>query len=171
MTATVYYAQLQTPIGLLRLFASGRGLLRLALPNEPRSAAEAYVERTLGPTSVRDDEAAHAAALAQLAAYFAGTRRSFDVPLDLRGTPFQRLVWDAVAAVSYGETRTYRDVARAIDRPAAVRAVGAANGANPVPLIVPCHRIVGANGSLTGYGGGIEVKRRLLALERGDRAG
>jgi O-6-methylguanine DNA methyltransferase len=171
MTTTVYYAQLQTPIGLVRLFASARGLVRLALPNESRSVAETYVERRLGPACVRDDEAAHAAALEQLAAYFAGARRTFDVPLDLHGTAFQRLVWDAVAAVPYGETRTYRDVARAIDRPAAVRAAGAANGANPVPLIVPCHRIVGTNGSLTGYGGGIEVKRHLLALERGERAG
>jgi O-6-methylguanine DNA methyltransferase len=171
MTATVYCTRLETPIGPLWLFASGRGLVRLALPTEPRPAAEANVERILGPSTFREDAAAHAAAREQLTAYFAGTLRSFDVPLDLHGTPFQRLVWDAVAAIPYGRTSTYRDIAGAVGRPAAVRAVGGANGANPVPPIVPCHRIVGMNGSLTGYGGGLDTKRRLLALERGDRAG
>ena len=162
---TVRYAAVETPIGRLHLFGTARGLLTLALPNEERSAAEARVHRLLGAVAIEEDASAHTAALAQLSAYFSGALRRFDLPLDPRGTPFQRLAWDAVAAVPYGETCSYRDIARAIGRPAAVRAVGAANGANPLPLIIPCHRIIGANGQLTGYGGGLAIKRRLLALE------
>jgi O-6-methylguanine DNA methyltransferase len=165
-TTTVYHASLQTPIGRLHLFSTSHGLVKLALPNEPQSEAEAYVRRRLGSTTIAEDASAHETALAELTAYFAGACRSFTVPLDPRGTPFQRLVWDAVAAVPYGETRTYGEIAHVIGRPAAVRAVGAANGANPLPLIIPCHRLIGANGDLTGYGGGIEIKRRLLALEQ-----
>ncbi len=166
---TVYYTLCQTPIGPLRLFSTRQGLLKLALPNEPRSEAETYVRRVLGPVILCEDEAAQAQALQELAAYFAGSGRAFSVPLDPRGTPFQRLVWDAVAAVPYGETRSYGAIARTIGRPAAVRAVGAANGANPLPIIIPCHRLIGANGSLIKYGGGLEIKRQLLALEQGHR--
>jgi methylated-DNA-[protein]-cysteine S-methyltransferase len=111
------------------------------------------------------DRRAALAAAAQLREYFAGTRRTFDVPLALRGTEFQRAVWSALVAIPYGETITYAELARRIGRPSAIRAVGAANGANPVPVIVPCHRVIGANGTLTGYGGGIERKQWLLALE------
>ena len=163
----VYFTEMQTPIGPLGLFAGERGLLSIALPNEPRHAAESRLERQLGPLAIREDAAAHATLLAQLTAYFAGTLRAFDLALDLRGTPFQRQVWEAVASVPYAQTCSYGAIARAIGRPAAVRAVGAANGANPLPLIVPCHRIIGADGTLTGYGGGLDIKQRLLALERG----
>jgi O-6-methylguanine DNA methyltransferase len=97
--------------------------------------------------------------------YLNGARREFDLPLDLRGTEFQRRVWATVAGIPYGETRTYADIARAIGKPKAVRAVGAANGANPLPLVVPCHRVLGSDGSLTGYGGGLDVKRQLLEME------
>ena len=165
---TIFYALCQTPIGPLHLFSTSAGLVKLALPNEPRGEAERYVQRLFESVEIREDEAAHKLALTELAAYFAGNGRTFSVPLDPRGTPFQRLAWDAVAAVPYGETRSYREIAQAIGRPAAVRAVGAANGANPLPLIIPCHRIIGANGDLTGYGGGIEIKRRLLAMEQGN---
>jgi methylated-DNA-[protein]-cysteine S-methyltransferase len=103
----------------------------------------------------------------QLAEYFAGTRKQFDLPLALRGTPFQIEVWNTLRRIPYGETRSYEDVARTIGRPTATRAVGAANGANPIPIIVPCHRVIGKNGGLTGFGGGIAVKRRLLDLECG----
>jgi O-6-methylguanine DNA methyltransferase len=164
---TIFYALLQTPIGPLQLFSTSRGLVKLALPNEPRSTAETYIRHLFGPVPIYEDKAAHEQALAELAAYFAGTGRSFDAPLDPRGTPFQRLVWDAVAAVPYGETRTYGAIAHAIGRPAAARAVGAANGANPLPIIIPCHRLIGANGDLIKYGGGIDIKRRLLSLEAG----
>jgi methylated-DNA-[protein]-cysteine S-methyltransferase len=103
--------------------------------------------------------------------YFAGACREFTIPLDLRGTPFQIAVWRAVLAVPWGETRTYREIAADIGRPAAIRAVGTANGANPLAIIVPCHRLVGANGTLRGYGGGLERKAWLLAHERATTAG
>lgn len=101
----------------------------------------------------------------QLRAYFAGKLREFDLPVAPRGTPFQLSVWDAVSAIPYGSTATYAEIAAAIGHPSACRAVGAANGRNPLPLIVPCHRVIGAAGALTGYGGGLERKRSLLDLE------
>ncbi|HKS21799.1 MAG TPA: methylated-DNA--[protein]-cysteine S-methyltransferase [Thermoanaerobaculia bacterium] len=113
---------------------------------------------------VRDDDAV-ADVAAQLHEYFRGERQSFDLELAPRGTDFQQLCWSALQRIPYGETRSYSDIAREIGRPAAVRAVGAANGANPIPIVIPCHRVVGSNGALTGFGGGIETKRWLLALE------
>ena len=98
--------------------------------------------------------------------HFAGNRRRFDVALDLRGTEFQLAVWHALDEIEMGETRSYRQVAERIGRPRSVRAVGAANGANPVSIIIPCHRVIGADGKLTGYGGGLDLKRKLLAFER-----
>ena len=103
--------------------------------------------------------------LRQLAAYFAGERMKFDLPLDPKGTEFQRAVWKALVGIPYGETRSYSEIARTIGRPAAVRAVGAANGSNPIAIIVPCHRVIGASGKLVGYGGGLPMKRMLLELE------
>ena len=102
----------------------------------------------------------------QLEAYFRGGLRVFSLPLRMEGTPFQRQVWDALKDIPYGGTRTYADIARSVGREKAVRAVGGANHANPVPIIVPCHRVIGANGSLTGYGGGLHIKEYLLRLER-----
>ncbi|MGO9242443.1 MAG: methylated-DNA--[protein]-cysteine S-methyltransferase [Bryobacteraceae bacterium] len=104
-------------------------------------------------------------AVRQLREYFAGQREVFTVPLRPSGTPFQLRVWHALEQIPYGHTRTYLDLARALGSPGAMRAVGAANGRNPLPIFVPCHRVIGANGSLTGYGGGLEVKRALLQLE------
>jgi O-6-methylguanine DNA methyltransferase len=101
----------------------------------------------------------------ELSGYFEGRVREFRVPLDLRGTPFQVKVWNEVYKVGYARLRSYREIANAIGTPAAVRAVGAANGANPIPVIVPCHRIIGSDGNLVGYGGGLDMKRRLLELE------
>ena len=97
--------------------------------------------------------------------YFAGRRRQFDLPLAPVGTPFQRAVWNALAAIPWGALRSYADIARAIERPTAVRAVGAANGRNPLPIVVPCHRVIGSNGTLTGFAGGLDIKRQLLELE------
>ena len=102
---------------------------------------------------------------AQLREYFAGKRKTFDFPLAPRGTEFQLAVWNALLEIPYGDTVTYAELARRIGKPSAVRAVGAANGANPIPVIIPCHRVIGSNGTLTGYGGGIERKQWLLALE------
>jgi methylated-DNA-[protein]-cysteine S-methyltransferase len=101
----------------------------------------------------------------QLQAYFAGQLREFQLPLDIEGTDFQKRVWRQVAAIPYGETRSYLQIATAIGSPGSVRAVGTANGANPVPIVVPCHRVIGAKGNLVGYGGGLAMKKRLLELE------
>jgi len=101
----------------------------------------------------------------QLDEYFAGRRQEFDLPLAPRGTPFELSVWEHLRRIPFGETRSYADVARALGKPAATRAVGRANGANPIPIVVPCHRVIGSNGSLTGFGGGLAAKARLLELE------
>jgi methylated-DNA-[protein]-cysteine S-methyltransferase len=102
----------------------------------------------------------------QLNEYFAGRRREFDLPLAPRGTPFQLACWNELQRIPYGDTISYSELARRINNPSAVRAVGSANGANPIPIIIPCHRVIGANGTLTGYGGGLHIKRALLALEQ-----
>jgi methylated-DNA-[protein]-cysteine S-methyltransferase len=106
-------------------------------------------------------------AIAQLQRYFAGELREFQLPLDIIGTEFQRAVWHELTKIPYGEIRSYSQIASAIGTPKAVRAVGAANGANPIPIVVPCHRVIGSNGKLTGYGGGLPLKKRLLELEQG----
>ena len=102
----------------------------------------------------------------QLAEYFAGTRREFDLPLNPHGTPFQRKVWDALRQIPYGETRSYGDIARAVGSPKGFRAVGMANHVNPIPVVIPCHRVVGSKGALTGYAGGLNIKSALLELEK-----
>ncbi|QVI30449.1 methylated-DNA--[protein]-cysteine S-methyltransferase [Mycolicibacterium neoaurum] len=112
------------------------------------------------------DDDAFGDAVAQLTAYFAGTLTEFDLDLDLVGTPFQQGVWQALLSIPYGQTRTYGEIARQVGSPTAFRAVGLANGHNPIGIIVPCHRVIGANGSLTGYGGGLERKRSLLDMEK-----
>ena len=107
------------------------------------------------------------AAIEQLTAYFGGSLREFSLPLEITGTDFQMRVWRILREIPYGETRTYRDLAIGLGQPTAVRAVGAANGSNPLPIVIPCHRVIGANGKLVGYGGGLPLKKRLLELERG----
>jgi O-6-methylguanine DNA methyltransferase len=139
---------------------------KIALGKETAEDFFGWVERYIGHVPRQPARNGLVAlALDQIAEYLDGKRRDFDLPLDLRGTEFQRRMWAAVAAIPYGQTRTYADIARVIGNPKAVRAVGAANGANPLPLIVPCHRVIGSNGSLTGYGGGLDVKRMLLEME------
>jgi methylated-DNA-[protein]-cysteine S-methyltransferase len=145
-----------SPIGELLLTAEGEALTGLYMEPHPRLPA----------TAVRDPQA-FASAEAQLAAYFAGSLTSFDLPLDPSGTPFQLRVWEALRSIPYGETATYAELAAAVGKPSAFRAVGAANGRNPISVIVPCHRVIGADGTLTGYGGGLERKRMLLELEAG----
>ncbi len=164
---------LPTPIGTLWLYGGPRGLLAIALPGEPPGDTEDQLRHRLARSGARvvtfvDDPSPLREAMAQLGEYFAGRRREFALALDQVGTPFQLQVWRAVATIPFGETRTYAEIARVIGRPAATRAVGAANGANPLPLVIPCHRVIGSDGSLTGYGGGITLKARLLAWERGE---
>jgi methylated-DNA-[protein]-cysteine S-methyltransferase len=162
-----------TPFGTLQLYASAGGLRAVTLPNEPREIAEDRMRhrdaRERQDLRIVDDESTLRETLAQLAEYFAGDRRDFDLLLDPRGTPFQISVWGELARIPFGETRTYADIARAIGRPTATRAVGAANGTNPIPIILPCHRVIGSDGTLTGYGGGLQLKARLLAWEQGEQ--
>lgn len=115
----------------------------------------------------RDSDPVIGQAAAQLDEYFTGRRRAFQLPLDLRGTPFQQKVWNALLEIPYGETRSYAELARSIGAPKAFRAVGAANGANPIAIVVPCHRVISSGGGVGGYGGGVPLKKRLLALESG----
>ncbi len=161
---TTWTTTTDTPVGPLHLVADDDGALTHLLFDDERRFP------SLAPT-VRPDRAPFAEVIAQLEEYFAGERRAFDLPLAPHGTAFQRSVWAALRTIPYGETRSYAAQASAIGRPSATRAVGAANGRNPIALIVPCHRVIGADGSLTGYGGGIERKRWLLAHERERVAG
>jgi len=128
-----------------------------AQPDADGVAANRQVELDVNPVLAKTIE--------QLREYFAGERTTFDLPLRTGGTPFQRKVWEALAEIPYGETWTYAELARRIGSPTAVRAVGAANGQNPLPIVLPCHRVIGSNGKLVGYGGGMDRKRFLLELE------
>jgi methylated-DNA-[protein]-cysteine S-methyltransferase len=161
MTESLATTTLPTPIGPLGLVASASGLRAVIFESEARGPRRFAAELVEAPT-----QPVLAAAVEQLEAYFAGERQEFDLPLELVGTEFQLLAWRALATVPYGETVSYAEQARRIGRPTAVRAIGAANGRNPVPVVLPCHRVVGADGSLTGFGGGLGTKAALLDLER-----
>ncbi len=160
--------QLRTPVGVLRVTASERGVTAIERVSRASVASRAKVSpRTqVSRAQVSPRAARHAdTAVRQLREYFAGTRRKFAVPLDLDGTEFQQRAWAAMCGIRYGHTLSYAQQAKAIGKPKAVRAVGSANGANPVPIIVPCHRVIASDGSLGGYALGLTMKRYLLALE------
>lgn len=140
------------------------GELRLVVDDHARLTQIIFEGDPTSPAAIADPNCAEEA-VRELEQYFAGTRHEFTVPLAPEGTPFQREVWDELLRIPYGQTRSYAQVAQAIGRPSAMRAVGAANGSNPIPIIIPCHRVIGANGSLTGYGGGLPIKEKLLQLE------
>ena len=148
------YDILDSPIGPLLLIGDGRALTGLRMDASPEPGW-------------RREPGAFAVAREQLRAYFARERTEFDLPLAPHGTPFQLAVWQALTEIPYGETASYGEIAARLGRPSASRAVGAANGRNPIGVIVPCHRVIGSNGTLTGYGGGLERKRMLLELEAG----
>ena len=151
------YTLIPSPLGDLVAQRDDVGITGLYLP----TGRHAVTDRITG---VRDDDGFENLRL-QLAQYFAGRRRVFDLPLHATGSPFQKRVWAALCEIPYGETRSYGETAQAIGAPTASRAVGLANGQNPISIVVPCHRVIGANGSLTGYGGGLEAKRWLLSHE------
>lgn len=156
---SLHSKSIDSPIGKLKLVASDRGLVAILWANEnPRRVR-------LAPDADAPRHAILQKTESQLAEYFTGKRQQFDLPLDPRGTPFQRSVWDALRAIPYGETRTYGQLARQLGNPSATRAVGAANGRNPIAIIVPCHRVVGSTGKLTGFAGGLQAKSFLLDLE------
>ncbi len=156
---TLFYVRTPSPVGPLFLAASTKGLVRLEF--------EARMQ-TLNPhtTQLHASKSALAPYLGELNEYFSGKRREFSFPLDLRGTEFQLVCWHALIEIPYGETRSYRDIAQAIGHPHSYRAVGMSNNRNPVAIVVPCHRVIASSGSLCGYGGGLDIKRRLLDLEQ-----
>jgi methylated-DNA-[protein]-cysteine S-methyltransferase len=156
MSAKTFVTMIATPLGAMRMTTDGLAILALEY-----DAPEPSPSIMLPPEARRlaDDLQRN------LDGYFAGERKAFPFTLTPAGTPFQRSVWDALRGIPYGETVSYGEIARRVGRPAAVRAVGAANGRNPVAILIPCHRVIGADGGLTGYGGGLDRKRKLLALE------
>jgi len=167
---TLHSTIFTSPIGPLFLAASNRGLLALEfdarLPGQQTIRPNPRDLRAEGK-GVRFEESAHSMRpyVQELKEYFAGQRRTFSFALDLRGTDFQRACWHALLQIPYGETRTYADIARAVGRPQGFRAVGMANNRNPVAIVVPCHRVIASDGTLCGYGGGLDIKRKLLELE------
>lgn len=156
-----YSTIIASPVGALTLVASDDALLAILWEDHPPDRV------LIGETEARPEHPVLMATARQLSDYFAGRRTGFSLPLDPIGTAFQKSVWAALQTIPYGQTRSYGEMARALGRPKAARAVGAANGRNPLSIVVPCHRLVGADGGLTGFAGGLEAKRHLLALERG----
>ena len=150
MTATI----IETPVGDLTAISDGAALTTLAFPGG-------------SPVARVDEDTVLSQTRRQLGEYFAGERTSFDLPLRPHGSPWQRIVWDELLTIPYGETTSYGELAARLGRPSAARAVGLANGSNPIVIVIPCHRVIGADGTLTGYGGGLERKRTLLDLESG----
>lgn len=158
-----FYKFIDSPVGQLKLVASDKGLVAILWHNDKpgRVPLTGLVEDPGHPVLTRTEQ--------QLREYFAGTRKAFDLPLDMRGTPFQKNVWEALLAIPFGQTRSYGELAKQLGSPSASRAVGAANGRNPISIVVPCHRVIGASGKLTGFAGGLETKAHLLSLESADR--
>ncbi|KAA6455835.1 methylated-DNA--[protein]-cysteine S-methyltransferase [Acidobacteria bacterium AB60] len=158
---SLVYKLIDSPVGKLKLIASEEGLVAIFWGREKPSHAEVQ----LGAMRPDDGNRTLTEAERQLEEYFAGKRREFSLRLDIRGTPFQKNVWEALLGIPYGETTSYGEIAKRIGKPSASRAVGAANGQNPIPIVVPCHRVIGSTGKLTGFGGGLDVKEKLLGLE------
>jgi methylated-DNA-[protein]-cysteine S-methyltransferase len=154
------FKTIPSPVGALTLVASDAGLIAILWENDRPGRVK------LGALEEAPDHPVLAETERQLGAYFAGERTRFDLPLDFRGTDFQKSVWAALLTIPHGETRSYGEIARQIGRPSASRAVGAANGRNPISIVAPCHRVIGTNGALTGFAGGLAAKELLLGIER-----
>jgi methylated-DNA-[protein]-cysteine S-methyltransferase len=161
----VYWTLLIYEQWKMHIAATANGICYIGSPNDPFAELSRWVKKRL-PNSVlvQDDEKLQPYTV-ELTQYFQGQRQSFTVPVDLYGTPFQLSVWNALCEIPYGQTKSYSEIANYIQKPTSVRAVGAAIGANPVLIVVPCHRVIGKNGTLTGYRGGLEMKKQLLQLE------
>ena len=156
---TLFYKEMKSPVGKLKLVASSNALIAVLWQEERPNRVK------LGTMNLDPQHPILIEAERQISEYFVGERIDFDLPLQLDGTEFQRKVWRALREIPFGETKSYQDLARAVGSPKASRAVGAANGKNPFSIVVPCHRVVGADGALTGFAGGLETKAALLALE------
>ena len=155
---SIRYSYCDSPVGALLLVARTEGLAEIHFPSRGR--------RANAKSDWIEEDSALAEPAGQLRAYFSGELESFDLPLAPQGTLFQQKVWAELSRIPYGETVSYGELARRIGNPQASRAVGLANGSNPIPIIIPCHRVIGSNGKLTGYGGGLAIKEKLLALEK-----
>jgi methylated-DNA-[protein]-cysteine S-methyltransferase len=161
-TMKLVYKIMDSPVGKLKLVASDKGLVAILWENDsPRRVRLGELVEDAGHPVLRETER-------QLEEYFAGRRRSFSLALDMRGTRFQNDVWEALLAIPFGETRSYGQLAKQLGNPKATRAVGAANGRNPISIVVPCHRVIGSSGKLTGFAGGLDTKAHLLKLEGRD---
>ena len=161
---SLYYKGIESPLGELHLIASANALVGIEWPcrRQDRLSLTAAANTVVRHPVIAEAER-------QLSEYFAGMRTEFELPVVLSGTTFQKTVWEALRRIPFGETKSYVEIASAIGSPRACRAVGAANGKNPIPIIIPCHRVVGKSGSLVGFAGGLEIKARLLTLERQQR--
>jgi methylated-DNA-[protein]-cysteine S-methyltransferase len=152
----MHYAVMDSPMGPVTVASTGKGIASIHFGNSV-------------PSGGLTDPSANHQTVEQLTEYFEGKRTQFDLPLDVEGTPFQKAVWTQLLRIPYGETRTYGEIAKAIGRPGAARAVGMANHENPIAVVIPCHRVIGRDGSLTGYAGGVQLKAQLLSIERRHR--
>ncbi len=164
-------ARIESRIGDMRIASTSAGLAYLELPFAAGRGLEGWLRRHAPDAKLVEGYAPNRPAIAQIVEFVEGKRKKFELDLDLRGTAFELCVYEYLLAIPYGETRSYEDVARTIGRPKAVRAVGTANGSNPIALVVPCHRIINKSGKLGGYGGGLTLKRQLLAMEREHSSG
>ena len=162
---TLYLSFLESRFGHIGIASSKRGLVRLSFPLRSEGSFRRRLEREHPGSKLSDGTRENRETARQVSRYFEGAQREFDLPLDLRGSPFRRRVLAAVGAIPYGETTSYGEIARRAGSPRGARAVGQAVGANPIPLIIPCHRVIGSNGALVGFGLGLPMKRRLLELE------
>lgn len=163
---TLFTARFESPLGALRIASSEKGVVYVELPSESGRGFGGWRKTHAPEATVVERRTANDAAIDQILEYAEGERRVFELDLDLRATDFQKAVYKHVAKIGYGETQSYSDIANAIGKPRAVRAVGAANGANPIPLIIPCHRVIARGGALQGYAGGLDLKAKLLAMEQ-----
>ncbi|KQL55822.1 MULTISPECIES: methylated-DNA--[protein]-cysteine S-methyltransferase [Bacillaceae] len=160
-----YVKELTTPIGLMTVVMSEKGLAHVAFGAMNKVNLTARLTRFGIKPEWYELEEDESLVCEQLTEYLNGERHDFHVPIDLIGTPFQKKVWSALRTIRYGETKSYKEIAEMIGAPKAVRAVGGANNKNPLPIVIPCHRVIGSNGAMVGYGGGLPTKERLLALE------
>jgi methylated-DNA-[protein]-cysteine S-methyltransferase len=167
----IFYGEMDSPLGSLTIVSTIQGICRIdfGAAKETYSNVQVWAKKHMLKCEMVCDLERVGPAVKQLEEYFAGSRFHFDLPLVFKGTPFQKKVWQALKGISYGETKSYKEIAQSMGAPKAVRAVGNANNKNPIPIIIPCHRVIGSNGALVGYGGGVEKKETLLEIEKSHR--
>ncbi|WP_078552434.1 methylated-DNA--[protein]-cysteine S-methyltransferase [Bacillus alkalicellulosilyticus] len=165
--SNLFYDEIDSILGPITLLATSQGLcnLHFGMVENSLPTLKAWLKKHGIKGELQRDCDQLRPIVEQLHEYFSGQRASFTIPLDLFGTPFQKCVWNALTEIGYGETRTYKEIAQEIGAPKAVRAVGGANNQNPIPIIIPCHRVIGSNGAMVGYGGGLKKKETLLQIE------